>query len=74
MEWDAAQPKGHWDLSKFVPVEVKAGACVVLDGSNVHCSYENRSAVRRAARLAWQCNNDEEQRAPREAIDDGQQQ
>lgn len=46
MTWKDAQPKGLWDLAQFVPVEVKAGTCVVLEGSNVHCSYENRSPVR----------------------------
>lgn len=49
MGWHPSQPKGLWPLENFLPVEVKAGACVVLHGSNVHCSYENRSPISRHA-------------------------
>lgn len=41
------RPAPTYDLSKFVPVEVKAGALVLLHGENVHYSAENTSAVSR---------------------------
>ena len=46
--WSPAKPE--WaDRSSFEPIEVKAGACVVLHGANVHCSYPNTSDVSRLA-------------------------
>jgi hypothetical protein len=39
----------EWDLSQFEPVEVKAGALVLLHGCNVHYSAENTSPVSRHA-------------------------
>ncbi|GBG80967.1 hypothetical protein CBR_g31524 [Chara braunii] len=39
----------NYDLSKFRPVEVKAGTAVILHGSVVHNSYENTSSKSRHA-------------------------
>jgi Phytanoyl-CoA dioxygenase (PhyH) len=43
------QPQPEYDLSAFVPVEVKAGSLVLLDGANVHYSNENTSPYSRHA-------------------------
>jgi hypothetical protein len=43
------RPAEEYDLSQFVPVEVKAGALVLLHGENVHYSAENTSDVSRHA-------------------------
>lgn len=42
-------PEPRYDLSKFVPLECKAGTLVVLHGANVHFSYENTSPQSRHA-------------------------
>jgi len=45
-------PKGgepDWDLSAFIPVEVPAGAMVLMHGSLAHMSYENKSNQSRQA-------------------------
>ncbi|KAK9831483.1 hypothetical protein WJX81_000800 [Elliptochloris bilobata] len=42
-------PAPAYDLGTFVPVEVPAGALVVLHGSNVHFSRPNRSPTSRHA-------------------------
>lgn len=48
VEYDTAQKK-DWDLSQFVPLEVKAGTMVLLHGANVHYSAENTSPESRHA-------------------------
>jgi ectoine hydroxylase-related dioxygenase (phytanoyl-CoA dioxygenase family) len=47
VSFEGAYPE--WDLSKFVPLEVKAGTMVLLHGENVHYSAPNTSAVSRHA-------------------------
>lgn len=42
-------PPPEYDLSKFVALECKAGALVVLHGANVHFSHENTSPASRHA-------------------------
>lgn len=63
--FDGEQPP--YDLEKFVPLEVKAGALVLLHGANVHFSYENTSPHSRHAysmhvvdsgpKVAWSQDN-----------------
>jgi len=38
-----------WEESKLIPVEVKKGTCIILHGSVVHMSYENKSNESRHA-------------------------
>ena len=39
----------EFDLSKFTPLEMKAGSMVILHGNNIHFSKENTSAKSRHA-------------------------
>ncbi len=41
--------KTKWDLEKLIPLEVKAGTLVLLNGLLPHLSYENRSSKSRHA-------------------------
>jgi phytanoyl-CoA hydroxylase len=40
---------GTYDKNEFIPVEVKAGSLVLLDGNLVHQSFENTSPKSRQA-------------------------
>lgn len=47
VSFEGAYPE--WDLSKFVPLEVKAGTMVLFHGENVHYSAPNTSDASRHA-------------------------
>eukprot|EP00898_Chlorokybus_atmophyticus_P001644 jgi/Chlat1/2480/Chrsp175S08712 len=42
-------PHGQFDLTELVPLEVKAGSLVLLHGTLVHMSHENKSPLSRHA-------------------------
>lgn len=46
---DIDKERVKWKLADLVPLEVKSGDAILLHGSNVHMSYENRSDMPRNA-------------------------
>ncbi|XP_024379831.1 phytanoyl-CoA dioxygenase [Physcomitrium patens] len=47
VRYDVPQPE--YDMSTFIPVEMKAGSLILLHGDLVHQSYENKSSKQRPA-------------------------